>query len=360
MAANCTPTVEIPNPCTSLAFLLPETAIKLQVSRYLYWATAGAFLWDWIVSLPDEIKIVRKTGIRIPVIAYLISRLGTLSYILIATVFQALPVHGSCQTILWIIGFSYPFAAPATAALFFFRVRAVYDRSKIVTMVFGVFWLGTLGAALALPFMLKGEHIGTTDYCIQTSVAPGASAVVIINTCSDTLVFLAISWRLAHNNFGGDSCGTRIRSFYKGDGLPRLSKSLLQSGQVYYLATVGLNVATMVMILVPTAPPVYHAFLLLPNIALENSMACRVFRAIHLGTIGFPPTTSRGLLSSASVRIPSRIQYEDRSRHPIRPQLYGDLHSTPLNITVTTEHSSVEDTSQKHTYMIGQETNDAV
>ncbi|KAG2077122.1 hypothetical protein BDR04DRAFT_1067709 [Suillus decipiens] len=356
--ANCTPTVEIPNPCTSLAFLPSETAVQLEVSRYLYWATVGAFLWDWIVSMPDEIRIIRKTGIRLPVIAYLISRLGTLSYILIATIFQALPVQGSCQTVLWITGFSYPFAAPATAALFFFRVRAVYDRSKIVTIVFGILWLGTLGAAIALPFMLKGGHIGTTDYCIQTSVSPGASAVVIINACSDTLIFLAISWRLARNNFGGESWGTRIRSFYKGDGLPKLSKTLLQSGQAYYLVTVGLNVATMVMILVPSAPPVYHAFLSLPNIALENSMACRVFRAIHLGTIHFPET-SRSLSSSFSFRVPSRMRFEDRSLHTMRPQLYDDLRSTPLNITVTTEHSGLE-TSQKHAYMIGKEENDAV
>ncbi|KAG2030857.1 hypothetical protein BDR03DRAFT_973922 [Suillus americanus] len=360
MAANCTPTAEIPNPCTSLAFLSPETAMQLEISRYLYWATVGAFLWDWTLSLPDEIRIIRKTGIRLPIIAYLLSRLGTVCYILIGTIFQALPVHGSCQTILWVICFSYPFAAPGTAALFFFRVRAVYDRSKIVTMVFGALWLGTLSAALAFPFMVKGEHIGPTDYCIQTSVAPGASAVVIINACSDALVFLAISWRLARNTFGGESWGTRIRSFYKGDGLPRLSKTLLQSGQAYYLATVGLNVATMVMILVPTAPPVYHAFLSLPNIALENSMACRVFRAIHLGTIRFPSATSHGSSSSASVRVPPGMRYENRSRHIIRPQLYGDLRLTPLNISVTTEHSSLEDTSQKHTCMIGQGVDDTV
>ncbi|KAG2134037.1 uncharacterized protein EDB93DRAFT_1107416 [Suillus bovinus] len=356
MAANCTPTAEIPNPCTSLAFLAPESAMQLEVSRYLYWATVGAFLWDWTISLPDEIRIFRKTGIRLPVIAYVLSRFGTLAYIIIATVFQALPVHGSCQTILWIIGFSYPFAAPATAALFFFRVRAVYDRSIIVTLIFGTLWLGTLGAAIALPFTLKGDHIGTTDYCIQTSVAPGASAVVIINACSDTLVFLFISWRLALNNFTAESWGTRVRSFYKGDGLPRLSKTLLQSGQAYYLATVGLNVATMIMILVPTAPPVYHAFLSLPNIALENSMACRVFRSIHLGTISSQPGTSY-----SSGRAPSGIRFVDRPPHAIRPQLYSDIHSTPLDISVTTQHSSLDDTNQKkNSYIIEQETTDVV
>lgn len=132
---------------------------------------------------------------------------------------------------------------------------------------------------------------------------------------------------------------------------------------ILHRATVGLNVATMVMILDPSAPPVYHAFLSLPNIALENSMACRVFRAIHLGTIRFPSSTSRSLSTSGSlaVRVPSgMIRYEDRFPHPIRPQMYNDLHSTPLDITVTTEYSSLEDTSKKHTYTIDQGANDAV
>jgi len=353
MAANCTPTVDIPNPCTPLAFLPPETASQLEVSRYLYWATVGAFLWDWIISLPDEIRIVRKSGIRLPIIAYLISRLGTLSYIITATVYQALPVRGSCQTLLWIILFSYPFAAPGTAALFFFRVRAVYDRSKIVTAVFGTLWLATLSAAIALPFMVKGEHIGTTDYCIQSSVASGASAVLIINACSDTLVFLAISWRIARNNSAGQTLREHLRSFYKGDGLPRLSKLLLQSGQAYYLVTVGLNIATMIMILLPSAPPVYRAFLSLPNIALENSMACRVFRAVHLGTIR-PTTTTNSLLTSIEPRMPSGARYEEGSRRAFRPHLYNNSRSTPLSVTVTSE-SLREGTSKKHSSVSDQE-----
>jgi phage gp36-like protein len=31
-------------------------------------------MWDWIVSLPDEVTILRKSGIRLPIVAYMISR----------------------------------------------------------------------------------------------------------------------------------------------------------------------------------------------------------------------------------------------------------------------------------------------
>jgi hypothetical protein len=144
-------------------------------------------------------------------------------------------MNGSCQAGLWIICFSYVFATPGSAALFFFRVRAVYDRSKAVTAIFGILWLATLGAAIAFPFAVKGGHIGTTNYCLLVSVAQSASAPVIINTCSDTLIFLAISWRIARNNSTGETWREHLRSFYKGDGLPRLSRTILQSGQAYYL-----------------------------------------------------------------------------------------------------------------------------
>ncbi|KAG1738307.1 hypothetical protein EDD22DRAFT_959525 [Suillus occidentalis] len=335
MAANCTPTVELPNPCTSLAFLPAESANQLEVSRYLYWATVGVCVLVGLDSIvtrrnPNRPKNRHPPSNRsLPDIELISSSLQ---------VFQATPSRHLLPQ-----HYSSSESAQSTTV------------QQFVTVIFGALWLGTLGAALALPFMLQGAHIGTTDYCIQTSVKPGASAVVIINACSDTLVFLAISWRLAHNTFGGESWGSRMRSFYKGDGLPRLSKTLLQSGQAYYLATVGLNVATMVMILNPSAPPVYHAFLSLPNIALENSMACRVFRSIHLGTI-LQSSTSRSLLTSSSlaVRAPSgMIRYEDRLPHHVR-----HLHSTPLDITVTTDHSSFEEPG-KHAFVIDQ-TNGAV
>jgi hypothetical protein len=39
MTANCTPTADLPNPCTSLAFLPPAAASQVEISRYLFWAT---------------------------------------------------------------------------------------------------------------------------------------------------------------------------------------------------------------------------------------------------------------------------------------------------------------------------------
>jgi hypothetical protein len=61
--------------------------------------------------------------------------------------------------------------------------------------------------------------------------------VPIISTIFfDTLVFFAISYRMASIAMVGGTWGARVKSFVRGDGLYHLSKALLQSGQVYYLS----------------------------------------------------------------------------------------------------------------------------
>ena len=45
------------------------------------------------------------------------------------------------------------------------------------------------------------------------------------------------------------------------------------------------------MILIPNIPSIYPSLFSVPNLALENAMACRVYRAVKLGFIGNPEST---------------------------------------------------------------------
>jgi hypothetical protein len=108
------------------------------------------------------------------------------------------------------------------------------------------------------------------------------------------------------------------------------------------------------MVLDPFAPSAYRAFLSVPNIALESSMACRVYRAVYLGAIR-PTIASRShFATSTELRMNSRAQPEDGSQLAITSQLYDDLHTIPLGITITAD-SSREDTNKKHSYMPDQD-----
>ncbi|KAL6308126.1 hypothetical protein BKA93DRAFT_726060 [Sparassis latifolia] len=290
----------MPNPYTPLAFLQPAMANDFEGSRYLYVATLSAFTLDWMMAWPDEYRIIVKAPIRLSNIIYCISRIFAFTYILTNTIFQIASV-GSCQALQVALASCFTVGVPATSALFYLRICAVFRNSRPIIIIFGLLWLSILATCLTIPFAIGGTHIGTTDRGINSKVKPFSSSAIITNTVNDTFVFLAISFRLVSFSMQGNTIGDRFRSFVRGDGLPKFSKLLLQGGQMYYFATVALNILTMAMILSPSMSPVFRAMFSIPNVALENAMATRVFRAVHLGLISDADTSphssgpSRGL-----------------------------------------------------------------
>jgi hypothetical protein len=53
----------------------------------------------------------------------------------------------------------------------------------------------------------------------------------------------------------------------------------------FFSATIGLNIVFAIMLISPSVPVLYRPILSIPNLALENAMACRVYRAVKLGLI---------------------------------------------------------------------------
>jgi hypothetical protein len=121
-------------------------------------------------------------------------------------------------------------ASPATAAMFFLRVKAIYFDNKIVVAFFGVLWLAFSGTIFLWTFSMTMGHIGTTQKCILRSVKHRVTASLLLHSAYDTLVFIAISLRIMSMAFS-----SRGKSLLLADGLPRLSRSLLLGGQLYYL-----------------------------------------------------------------------------------------------------------------------------
>ncbi|TFK50407.1 hypothetical protein OE88DRAFT_1660773 [Heliocybe sulcata] len=277
----------LPNPQTPLAFLPPSLAAQFEASRYLYIASLSGYIWDILLALPQEYALLTRSKIRPPTAVYFFSRIAALSYIITSTVFQVAPV-GSCQALQVALGVCFAVSVPATSLLFFFRIRAVFRRRPFVVAIFAFLWIATLAGSITVPFAITGGHIGPTNRCINTGVKSFSSVGIIINGVNDSLVFLAISWHLLTSHLVETKWSDRARSFFRGTGFNGLSRSLLQGGQAYYLATVGLNILTIIMILTPSVPAVFHAMFTVPNVALENAMACRVFRELKLGLLRGP------------------------------------------------------------------------
>jgi hypothetical protein len=76
--------------------------------------------------------------------------------------------------------------------------------------------------------------MGPTNRCINTAVHPFGFTPIVLNAVNDTFVFIGISYQILSYTIVGDNLSARARSFFVADGLPRLSKALLQGGQLYY------------------------------------------------------------------------------------------------------------------------------
>lgn len=121
----------------------------------------------------------------------------------------------------------------ATGFLFFIRLKAIYNRNRAVIAAFFVLWLGLAVGGIFIVVGVKGGPSGATQYCQDVSVKHFVFYGEVAPLVFDTLVFLAISWRLSRVASIDEK--RRFESMFLGTNLPAFTKSLLQDGQIYYL-----------------------------------------------------------------------------------------------------------------------------
>lgn len=282
--------MSLPNPNTPLAYLTPTLANQFEVSRYIYAVTLGAYIWDIVINLSNDYKLLFRLKVNLPTVVYYLSRVFTLSYILTSFIFQVASVP-NCQALQISLGICMALAQSTTAMLFLLRVYAVWYGSKIIRGVFIFLWVAVVIASATVPFGIEGVHIGPTQQCINSQVAGYIESTLIMGLINDSAVVAAISYRIVKNCAAGDSFEVRLRTFMGSGSIPQLSKALLQGGQHYYLIAVASNIVMLVLLKDPSVPAVYHGMCSIPAVALINAMACIVFRDIKFGRISADGTT---------------------------------------------------------------------
>ncbi|KAJ6454623.1 hypothetical protein C8R45DRAFT_1189165, partial [Mycena sanguinolenta] len=274
-------TTDLPNPSTPLAFLPPILANQVEVSRYVYAATLGAYVWDIGLNLGNDYALLFKHRVSSPTIVYFVSRASTLANILTFFVFQVVPVE-NCNALAVVSGICAVFTQSSTALLFFLRVTAVWNQSKIVYVVFSILWLAVLAVGITAPLGIRAAHIGPTAQCIITVVPNNIKAAAIMPLINDTAVFLAINYRILAHTVVADSPMARLRVFLGGKKISTLSRALIQSGQHFYLVAVAANITLLASF---HLSPLFRPMLSVPAFAVVNAMACLVFRRIKFGLI---------------------------------------------------------------------------
>ena len=162
--------------------------------------------------------------------------------------FLLLAIHSSssiCFVLFRMVVVFYSSTVVFTSLLFFFRTRAVFDSYPWIVAFFAFMWLVVLGGCLAFVVdILKPIGLVLLPYpiCFDSGVDPYIAAATIIPLINDTLVFLAITWRLSRFSYNPLSLRGNVRLLIFGDYLPVFSKVLLRDGQAYYLLAICLTV----------------------------------------------------------------------------------------------------------------------
>ncbi|KJA18070.1 hypothetical protein HYPSUDRAFT_145589 [Hypholoma sublateritium FD-334 SS-4] len=270
------------NPNTPLAFLTPEQAYQTSVSTYVLVGSLGVLLWDFLDNISDDFSIVFRSPFKLSTAAFIGSRLGSLGYVIGADIFATAPT-GNCVHFETIDDVFYPISLSCSALLFFFRLRAIYNRNRIVVFCFFILWCGLLTCTIFIPAGILGGTIGPTKYCVDEDVPNSAYAAIIAPLVHDTLVFIAISWRLVLNARIEGDLKQNFQVAMFGKYLPAFSKGLLLDGQRYYLITLISNMVTVIMVFDTSVPIPLRSMCATPNLVLTNIMACRVYRRTKAG-----------------------------------------------------------------------------
>jgi hypothetical protein len=139
----------------------------------------------------------------------------------------------NCNALLHTTAAAYIFAIPPTTFLFCLRVWAVFPGNRLVLGIFGFLWLAVVGTALLIPLKVAAaEHIGTTQFCIETELSALAGAAVVSNMVLNMLVFAVVSWRLVMIN---QSDRFDFWALVKGKAMSPIASLIIKSGQLYYL-----------------------------------------------------------------------------------------------------------------------------
>ncbi|KDR73194.1 hypothetical protein GALMADRAFT_724171 [Galerina marginata CBS 339.88] len=315
---------ELPNPFTPMAFIPPELAFQITIATYVLVGSVSVLIWDILLNLQTDLKMLLKRPLRMPTIIYFIS--SSLAYLLGITTLQTSPV-GHCQNVHY-IQFLYPIVVPSTSLLFFFRIRAMYLGNNVVIVFFFFMWLAVIGGSLTPTQGLFGTNIGTTKYCLNSHLEPYVAAACIIPFVNDTLVFCATSWRLMQNSYVDTTIKNGVSVMVFGRHLPSFPRSLLQDGQAYYLTTITLNLVTSCMFFNLSIPVVYRSFIGVPNIVLMNSMACHVYRNVRLGAYREFLPSQPSILAREKSTTPSTLAF---TGNPSRPSV-DSIRLTRINV----------------------------
>ncbi|KZP10680.1 hypothetical protein FIBSPDRAFT_937905 [Athelia psychrophila] len=251
---------------------------QTQAATYICLCALTASMWDWTLSLEEELRIVKRCGRSPAVFAYFLARTSAVMLCAFSLVLytKVSPDDNSCSTIFDGVGIAAMLASAAKAYLFLIRVRAIYGNSKLVTLLVGMGWLAVVSARMTVPSMVHTAALEQTGHCAVTYVGSLPIISMWMNVAYDTCIFISITARL-----------TSYTKSTTTPWIPPFSTVFPRDGQFYYcVSSITVCFALLpAIIAVSSVHPIYQAIFAVPANAIEIIMTCKVFRAMIIRSL---------------------------------------------------------------------------
>lgn len=150
-----------------------------------------------------------------------------------------------CQSLQLFNAISYSLGTSLTSLLFFLRVKAVFSDNRLVAFLFFFLWIAVAGTSITPILGPRSKDTVELPNCVSTLFGEFVGDTALVTLLYDTLVFIALSWRLLMLAYWNQENSSFFEIFYRdfllGENLPRLTNTLLKDGQVYYLCVFCLH-----------------------------------------------------------------------------------------------------------------------
>ncbi|KAK7691714.1 hypothetical protein QCA50_005114 [Cerrena zonata] len=254
-----------------------ELTLQAQRAEYATVALAVLWLWDLLISAPEELFMISGVFLAIP-------NFGVRSSQPTVAPANRVDCHSLLQAAAWLLAFS----TPCNALLFLIRIRGIFLHSPKITWIFALLWSTTFASILTPLNFIGGQFVLANRICLVEETRVWAAIGFITVLIFDTAVFVTISIKVLSTNMA-ETWGERARIFFGRKHLGRLSKVLLHSGQQFYLVTIGVHLLIIATLLIPGIPSPYRGTLAVVTGTFHNIMACRVFKLLKFGLMDDVP-----------------------------------------------------------------------
>ncbi|KAF9530535.1 hypothetical protein CPB83DRAFT_850496 [Crepidotus variabilis] len=356
MLRNSTVFVDYPvlNPGAPLRFLDPQIAMEFELGHYVIVGSMAVMVWDFIISIPEDFRLVRKTKLTFMTGVFLAMRVTAVLSLLYATIVDTAKLqdcarHENIDLILFMVN------RTCTSFLFYSRVLAVYRRNHCVLAFFGALWLFVIGSASTLFKVVTGSNVGPTPYCaveVQKGtllfLTPAAEAVF------DTSLCIAVTYRLVSLRSTPETRHTWKRWLaIDKDQNRSLSDRFLRDSQLYFLLTACIKVPELIMMIAlavgtSSISPIQFV-LVYPDLLIVNVLASKIYRNMRLGQPGLLAASSHSttMPNISHIRIGNGGTSSDEVEMATYPQKSKDEeHRYPPGILYKSSKSTILSDSQ--------------